>query len=163
MADYLWDWVEFVTYPSVVWSTIGLALLSPWMEAAEWAQQIEPTALRYTIEERWNGFLKGLEMTFYDPLKLIASFGIVIYNGVLLLGIGIGWLLWATWEESVYMWEGIGWTLDLCYQISNAFILHFDHVAEYFKSKKESTIPFLIFWPLYFLFYYPFLLMDTWW
>jgi hypothetical protein len=53
MEDFLWDWVEFVTYPSVIWSTIGLAILSPWVEAAEWAQQIEPTRIRYSIEKRW--------------------------------------------------------------------------------------------------------------
>ena len=163
MEDFLWDWVEFVTYPSVIWSTIGLAILSPWVEAAEWAQQIEPRRIRYTIEERWEGFLKGVEIILYDPLKVIGSFAIMLYDGVILVTLGLGFSLWTIWEESLYAWEGFFWTLDLAYQISNAFILHFDHVADYFVTKKESTIPFLIFWPLYFVFYYPFLLMDTWW
>jgi len=102
-------------------------------------------------------------MIFYQPLKVIASLAIAVYNGSIIFGIGIGYTAWAAWEESLYMWEGIAWTLDLSYQISNAFVLHFDHVAEYFKSKKNATIPFLIFWPLYFIFYYPYLLMDVWW
>ena len=163
MEDPIWDWVEFLTYPVLVWSTMGMAFLGPWTEVAQYIQQVNNGELRYPIEMRWDGFVNGLGLVFYDPLKVIASLFIELYNGAILFGIAFGYTFWAGWEEFVYLLQGLLWVLDLGYQISNTFILHFDHVADWFNQKSGITIWFLIFFPFYVVWYYPYLLMDWWW